>query len=63
MAVRFSVLSTGLLLPLGGFLALIFVRDKIDPKAIVRLEGLVELKYCTKSSGTEPADFLLVHSN
>jgi hypothetical protein len=43
------------LLPPGNFLVLIFVRDWVDPRAIVRLERLGKLKKFT-SSGTWTGD-------
>jgi hypothetical protein len=43
MAVR-SLLRSGRSLPPGRFLVLISVRDRVDPTAIVRLEGLSQLK-------------------
>jgi hypothetical protein len=59
MAVNLSVLRAGRPLPQGRFLVLISVRDRVDPSAIVRLEGLGQLKKYT-SSGLEPAIFRLV---
>jgi hypothetical protein len=48
-------------LPQGIFLVLITVRGLVDPRAIVRLEGLGKLKNpITSSSGLEPATFRLV---
>jgi hypothetical protein len=44
MAVRLSALRAGLPLPPGRFLVLISARGRVDPRAIVRLEGLGKLK-------------------
>jgi hypothetical protein len=59
MAVRLSALRAGRPLPPGIFLVLIFVRGWVDPRAIVRLEGLGKLKKFTPS-GFDPATFRLV---
>jgi hypothetical protein len=59
MTVRLSALRTGSLLPPRIFLVLISVRDWVDPRAIVQLEGLVKLKKST-SSGFDPVTFWLV---
>jgi hypothetical protein len=44
IAVRLSALSAGRPLPPGRFLILISVTGSVDPSAIVRLEGLGQLK-------------------
>jgi hypothetical protein len=44
MAVRLSVLRAGRRLPPGRFLVLISLAGWVDPRAIVRLEGLGKLK-------------------
>jgi hypothetical protein len=44
MAVRLSALSAGRPLPPGRFLVVISVRRWVNPRAIVRLEGLGKLK-------------------
>jgi hypothetical protein len=63
MAVRMSALSAGRPLPPGRFLVLISVRDWVDPRVIVRLGGLGQLKNPVTSSGIEPATFRLPPSN
>jgi hypothetical protein len=47
-------------LPPGRFLVLISVRSRVDPRAIVWLEGLGEMKSPVTSSGSEPVTFRLV---
>jgi hypothetical protein len=59
MAVRLSALRAGRLLPPERFVALIYVSGRVDSRAIVRLEGLGQLKKSI-SSGIEPATFRLV---
>jgi hypothetical protein len=59
MAVRLSALGVGRLLPPRIFPVLISVRGWVDPRAIMRLEGLGKLKKSTPS-GLDPATFRLV---
>jgi hypothetical protein len=47
------------LYPSGRFLVLISVRERVDPRARVWLEGLHKLKKCT-SLGLDPATFQLI---
>jgi hypothetical protein len=53
MAAKLSALHAGRPLPSGRFLVLISVRGGVVPRAIVRLEGLSELKSQMTSSGLE----------
>ena len=61
-AERFSVVLTGRLYPPSQkiFLVLISVRCSVDPRAIVRPEGISQWKIPTTPSGTEPTAFRLV---
>jgi hypothetical protein len=60
MAVRLSALHAGRPLPPGRFLVLISDRSLVDPRAIVRLEGLGKLKNPVTSLGIKPVTFWLV---
>jgi hypothetical protein len=60
MAVRLSALRAGSPLPPGSFLVLISVRSWVDPRTIVRMEGLGQLKNPMTSSGIQPMTFRLV---
>jgi hypothetical protein len=60
MVVRLSALCASRPLPPGRFLVPISVRGFVDPRVIVQLEGLDELKNQVTSSGIEPATFRLV---
>jgi hypothetical protein len=55
--VRFSALCTGHPLPPGRLLVLISVGGWVDPRALVWLEGLGQLKNPMTSLGIEPATF------
>jgi hypothetical protein len=44
MAVRLSALRAGLPLPSGKFLVIISVRGRVDCRAVVRLEGIGQLR-------------------
>jgi hypothetical protein len=54
MALRLSALRAGRPLPQGRFLVLISARGRVEPRAIVRLEGLGQLKKKIQRSYREP---------
>jgi hypothetical protein len=58
MAVRLSALRAGRYLPPGRFLVLISVRNWVDPRDIVRLEGLGQMEKSNDLIGNRPRDLL-----
>jgi hypothetical protein len=60
MAVGCQVYALAALYSPGRSLVLISVRGSVDSRAMMRLEGLGQLKNPVTSSGIEPATFWLV---
>jgi hypothetical protein len=59
MAMRLSGLRVGRALTPGRILVLIYVRGRVDTRAIVRLEGWSQSKKVVNSSGIDPTNCLL----
>jgi hypothetical protein len=62
MAMRLSALRASRPLPPGRFLVLISARGCVEPRAIVRLEGLGQLKNPMTSSEIEPVNTTYLNS-
>jgi hypothetical protein len=56
MAVRLSTLRAGCDLPPGRFLVLVSVRNSVNTRVILRLEGLGKFKQCNDLIGNRTVD-------